>query len=1234
MDRFRWVACQIDYLCTLPHDRARREALNSLPPDLNSTYERILGRVVKQPLSIRRIVRDTLLWTMRAAEPLTTAALCEALSVEESSTHLDEESRPDEEVVLEYCSSLLRKAVSGEHLELAHFTVQEYLCSDILRENEELAFFSTETTKDINRLARVCLTYLVCEDFSHVLMCDYKTWQTFNSAHPFHLHASQYWNRYASVNEDGQSIRELVRVLFCPRKSPHFTNWSQCFTVGTGIAHGILPEKIFFDATAIVRTGGASKLHFAAILQLEWLMKWLLDEGYDVNQMSQIGTPLHCALLGFHAIRMQSTGSLPCDILDRPQLNHAILRLVSTFHADPTISYKYGDGQDYNALAICMITMAKDALEEILDLFPRWTTCFDGKCLEILEKSESMLWIVDSLDERYLDPCFASKISDLTKGFGWCTKESDLTHNLGPRSETEKTLSLRQDIRLDAIKPLEALLRSSPKSVNEVILSEGTTALHLAVVSNSPKATNLLLALGANIEEQDDYGQTALHKCVYGSSVDIFGILLDKGANPSKADNMGSTVWHLAAGENSVAILQVLLQQDAPEIMGISKTDSRGLTPLFTAVEAGSEQSLLLLSQFTDSFEGKTEDGLEFAHFAICLSLSTCQYLVKKGLDLNVRSNDGSTVLHYITKVLPQNHAVDNRKEILAKIQYLVDMGQSLSAINDHGQNPLQTLLSRNSWMKGTGKNHPTGEHLPRLLDAKYSSALPSRPSTHLSTRQLIDSLGLLGEGTFLSIVEALSTKETVNNRDYNGITTLELFCSHKSLEKMDKEVLEALFTMGADSAVRCSSGQMPLQVLFESRKNYRDASQETEFLDLLLVMLKHMDDSNELFRKPLAAQILELAVRASHQSLTKELLAKGVSPCRRPFKPSHDSVLDDACKRGVSTKIIRDLLESCVEEARSILHPVTGYNLLHILCSKDSMARDLELMEVCIKMGFNIEARDKEFKNTPLLLAIQNADAGKLDFARLLCECGANIFVQNSEGHSAAYFAIRSGSLAAVQLVDEMGALYESPPRTRTIDISIPYSSSKRLQISGTLWHLAAGSKAGAADILRYLFQRGVVTHIDYRTRSGETALQISSFKGDVQALRYLISKGADLQSSNRSGQTALHFAAESGQVSIIQVLHSVGAKMDSTTSTGMLPLHYAVMKGGSSAVDELLKRGSPYFPDKKQMTPYVYRGTWLPDQTRWLLHEHELRNLGRLMIPQATSGSPLMLLRKRIVN
>jgi hypothetical protein len=40
---FRWVACQLDYLCELNTDKGIRKALDSLPPTLFATYEKNIG---------------------------------------------------------------------------------------------------------------------------------------------------------------------------------------------------------------------------------------------------------------------------------------------------------------------------------------------------------------------------------------------------------------------------------------------------------------------------------------------------------------------------------------------------------------------------------------------------------------------------------------------------------------------------------------------------------------------------------------------------------------------------------------------------------------------------------------------------------------------------------------------------------------------------------------------------------------------------------------------------------------------------------------------------------------------------------------------------------------------------------------------------------------------------------------------------------------------------------------
>lgn len=99
--------------------------MESLPSDLNATYERILQRVNDSNPYSKMIVQRTLNWILYSEEDLSSKQLCQVISVGADHEKLDEESIPSEEEVLRCCSSLIRKA--NGVFELAHFTVKEFL---------------------------------------------------------------------------------------------------------------------------------------------------------------------------------------------------------------------------------------------------------------------------------------------------------------------------------------------------------------------------------------------------------------------------------------------------------------------------------------------------------------------------------------------------------------------------------------------------------------------------------------------------------------------------------------------------------------------------------------------------------------------------------------------------------------------------------------------------------------------------------------------------------------------------------------------------------------------------------------------------------------------------------------------------------------------------------------------------------------------------------------------------
>ena len=156
---------QMDYLCELPNDAARRRALNELPRGLNSTYDRLLHRVNGSNRDVKRLVRRTLNWIAHGGGYLTAKGLCEAVSVNIGDTCRNTEAVPSELEVLRWCSSLIQMSVDGSRFEFAHFTVQEFLMNIDKAKDGELSAFGIGHNHLERELTKVCLAYINFSDF-------------------------------------------------------------------------------------------------------------------------------------------------------------------------------------------------------------------------------------------------------------------------------------------------------------------------------------------------------------------------------------------------------------------------------------------------------------------------------------------------------------------------------------------------------------------------------------------------------------------------------------------------------------------------------------------------------------------------------------------------------------------------------------------------------------------------------------------------------------------------------------------------------------------------------------------------------------------------------------------------------------------------------------------------------------------------------------------------------------
>jgi len=156
--RFRWVALQLEELQDCSDETEIRETLRNIPPTLEQTYERTL---IRMPEKNQARVRTILLWLIYSVRPLSLPEVAAAAGL------------TFREDVLRICTSSLVSTSTGviridseretrcEIVRLAHFSVQEYLCSGKTRNMDEDHFFHMDSKLGHLEIGMQCVKELL-----------------------------------------------------------------------------------------------------------------------------------------------------------------------------------------------------------------------------------------------------------------------------------------------------------------------------------------------------------------------------------------------------------------------------------------------------------------------------------------------------------------------------------------------------------------------------------------------------------------------------------------------------------------------------------------------------------------------------------------------------------------------------------------------------------------------------------------------------------------------------------------------------------------------------------------------------------------------------------------------------------------------------------------------------------------------------------------------------------------
>ena len=201
----------------------------------------------------------------------------------------------------------------------------------------------------------------------------------------------------------------------------------------------------------------------------------------------------------------------------------------------------------------------------------------------------------------------------------------------------------------------------------------------------------------------------------------------------------------------------------------------------------------------------------------------------------------------------------------------------------------------------------------------------------------------------------------------------------------------------------------------------------------------------------------------------------------------------------------------------------------------------DCETVRWLIEQGVDVNHCDDEHFSAVLWAA----QVGNLDVLKLLFTEGANIHQVGGDGANSIISATQgTGDYDTVSWLIEQG-------------VNVNYCDDDYF----TAVHVAA--EKGNLDVLKLLHEKGANIH--QVSREGINSIMSASLAGgNCETVGWLIEKHVDVNYCTKEGFTAALFAAEEGQLDVLKLLHQNGANIDQVTNSGLNSIILASLGSG----------------------------------------------------------------------
>ncbi|KAL9961131.1 hypothetical protein ACROYT_G030022 [Oculina patagonica] len=631
-------------------------------------------------------------------------------------------------------------------------------------------------------------------------------------------------------------------------------------------------------------------------------------------------------------------------------------------------------------------------------------------------------------------------------------------------------------------------------------------SLHSAAEDGDVTKIESLLSRGISVNSRDDQGATPLMKAALNDKLQAVEYLLTKGANPPLENNNGWNLLHCASGGGNPVIIELMLSH----VPSIDSINNEGVTALMIAAANGKLQAVEYLLKKGANPSLESNNGGNLLHWApLGGNIAVIEKILSYGVDIKSRAKDGLTPL----MIAQEEDQYGNVTTV--KVEPVVSAEEEVAQTNRE-RNPLTDRNPVSSTPSTADRGAKQNKERDPLTADPGGNTVSSTPSTDRGTNQNKDKDPLTAhDGSKVS--PSLTVTGVKQNNEQESSTEPDRSSKTKQTERnkegsptTDQAPPISLDNKGARSnkgqvlptdSNKNTSSQTSSKCT-ETNSNKEGASATgSDFVD------KDKDEWNSLHDAAKDGDITKIESLLSRGFSIDSRAALGSTPLM--VAAGHDKL-----------QAVEYLL---TKGANPSLEDNDGWNLLH----RASQGGNPVIIELMLSHVPSIDSINNE-GHTALMTA---AARGKLQAVEYLLAKGANPSLEDNNGWNLLHRASEGGNPAIIELMLSHVPSIDSINNKGVTALMVAAFNGKLQAVEYLLkkganpslednngWNLLHSASQGGNPVIIELMLSHVPS-IDSITNKGSTALMVAAGHGKLQAVEYLLAKGANPSLEDNDG-------------------------------------------------------------------------------------------------------------------